>query len=56
MARQVRKSKKVIYVFCEGESEQEYAKCLRTAFADVAAKAAKEAQHPSVAADDQRLC
>ncbi len=37
MARQVRKSKKVIYVFCEGESEQEYAKCLHTAFADVAA-------------------
>lgn len=37
MARQVRKSKKVIYVFCEGESEQEYAKCLRAAFADVAA-------------------
>lgn len=37
MARQVRRSKKVIYVFCEGESEQEYAKCLRTAFADVAA-------------------
>ena len=37
MARQVRKSKKVIYVFCEGESEQAYAKCSRTAFADVAA-------------------
>ena len=37
MARQVRKSKKIIYVFCEGESEQEYAKCLRKFFADVAA-------------------
>lgn len=37
MARQVRKSKKVIYVFCEGESEQEYAEYIHTAFADVAA-------------------
>lgn len=37
MARQIRKSKKIIYVFCEGESEQEYAKCLREIFADVAA-------------------
>lgn len=37
MARQVRKSKKAIYVFCEGESEQEYANYLRTAFSDVAA-------------------
>ena len=37
MARQVRKSKKIIYVFCEGESEQEYATCLRKFFADVAA-------------------
>lgn len=37
MARQTRKSKKVIYVFCEGESEVEYAKYLRTTFSDVAA-------------------
>lgn len=37
MARQVRKSKKVIYVFCEGESEWEYANCLRKIFADVTA-------------------
>lgn len=37
MARQVRKAKKVIYVFCEGESEEEYAKCLRETFSDVAA-------------------
>ena len=36
MARQVRKSKKLIYVFCEGESEQEYAKCLRKIFSDIA--------------------
>ncbi len=37
MARQIRKAKKIIYVFCEGESEQEYARFLRTAFSDVAA-------------------
>ena len=36
MARQVRKSKKLIYVFCEGESEQEYANCLKDLFADIA--------------------
>lgn len=36
MARQIRKSKKVIYVFCEGESEQEYAKYLQSIFTKVA--------------------
>ncbi|NCE75518.1 RloB domain-containing protein [Anaerotruncus sp. X29] len=37
MARQVRKSKKVIYVFCEGKSEKEYAEYLRETFKDVSA-------------------
>ena len=36
MARQVRNAKKGIYVFCEGESEEEYAKCLHAPFSDVA--------------------
>lgn len=36
MPRKNRKTKKLIYVFCEGESEQEYAKCLKKAFEDVA--------------------
>lgn len=38
MARQVRRAKKVIYVFREGESEEEYAKRIRVAFSDVADK------------------
>lgn len=37
MARQFRKAKKAIYVFCEGESEKEYIECLKREFADVAA-------------------
>lgn len=36
MARQIRKSKKVIYVFCEGESEREYAEYLQSTFTKVA--------------------
>lgn len=38
MARQVRRAKKVIYVFREGESEKEYAKRIRVAFSDAADK------------------
>lgn len=36
MARQLRKAKPLIYVFCEGESEQAYTDFLKKTFADVA--------------------
>ncbi|MCI9166458.1 MAG: RloB domain-containing protein [Oscillospiraceae bacterium] len=36
MARQTRKTKPLIYVFCEGESEQAYTKFLKKHFADTA--------------------
>lgn len=36
MARQTRKTKPLIYVFCEGESEQAYARFLKEQFADTA--------------------
>lgn len=36
MARQFKKEKPLIYVFCEGESEQAYTDFLKKAFADVA--------------------
>lgn len=37
MPRQLRKTKPLIYVFCEGESEQVYADYLKEVFSDVAA-------------------
>lgn len=36
MSRQVKKPKPLIYVFCEGESEQAYVKFLKKRFSDVA--------------------
>ena len=36
MARQLRKTKPLIYVFCEGESEQAYTDFLKKTFSDVA--------------------
>lgn len=36
MARQLKKTKPLIYVFCEGESEQAYTDFLKKTFADVA--------------------
>lgn len=36
MGRRLQNAKKLIYIFCEGESEQEYAKCLKARFDDVA--------------------
>ena len=36
MARQTRKTKPLIYVFCEGESEQAYTKFLKERFSDAA--------------------
>lgn len=36
MARKLRKIKPLIYVFCEGESEQAYTDFLKNKFADVA--------------------
>ena len=36
MARQTRKTKPLIYVFCEGESEQAYTRFLKEQFADTA--------------------
>ena len=36
MARQTRKAKPLIYVFCEGESEQAYTKYLKNLFASTA--------------------
>lgn len=35
--RPIRSAKKIIYIFCEGESEQEYANFLKEEFSDVAA-------------------
>lgn len=34
----MRKIKPLIYIFCEGESEVEYAKCLKEKYSDVAVK------------------
>ena len=36
MARRLKKTKPLIYVFCEGESEQAYTDFLKHKFADVA--------------------
>lgn len=36
MGRKLKKSKPLIYVFCEGESEQAYTDFLKNTFSDVA--------------------
>ena len=36
MSRKMRKTKPLIYVFCEGESEQAYSDFLKETFTDVA--------------------
>ena len=35
MARKIKNIKPLVYVFCEGESEQEYARFLKEQFVDV---------------------